>query len=82
MNYKAAVFTFSECVESDQSVPAYGTKGPGLEYEDLKKIKKWSHGTIYNLSENYKDAPDAYVLHIPCTKEDKKKKILVFARLI
>ena len=39
MKYIATVFTFSECVESDQSIPAYGTKGPGLTYEDLKKIQ-------------------------------------------
>ena len=39
MNYKAAVFTFSECVESDQSVPAYGKKGPGLTGEELINIQ-------------------------------------------
>ena len=69
MNYKAAVFTFSECVESDQSVPAYGTKGPGLTGEDLKKIQKRMDGKIYNLKDYYTDAPDAYVLHIPCLSD-------------
>ena len=76
MNYKAAVFTFSECVESDQSVPAYGKKGPGLTGEELINIQDLIGGTIYNLSEYYKDAPDAYVLHVPCTEKDKKMKIL------
>ena len=71
MNYKATVFTFSECVESDQSVPAYGTKGPGLTGEDLKKIREKTHGTIYNLKDYYTDAPDAYVLHVP-TKEGRR----------
>ena len=77
--YKATVFTFSECVESDQSIPAYGRKGAGLEYEDLKKIRDCTHGTIYNLSDFYKDAPDAYVLYVPCTKRNKKKKTLADA---
>lgn len=79
MKYIATVFTFSECVESDQSIPAYGTKGQGLTYEDLKKIQKLTNGTIYNLGEKYDDAPDAYVLIIPCTKKNKKKKILADA---
>ena len=79
MTHIATVFTFSECVESDQSVPAYGTKGPGFIGEDLKNIQKHTHGTIYNLKDYYTDAPDAYVLHVPCKAKHKKKKILADA---